>query len=43
MTIHKAGSGPLNANGVPLPPSEAQILKNGLQSLPDIDVCLLSL
>jgi hypothetical protein len=37
MTIHK--SGPLNANGVPLPTAEAQVLKNGLpSSLPDIDV-----
>ena len=37
MTIHK--SGPLNANGVPIPAAEAQVLKNGLpSSLPDIDV-----
>lgn len=42
MTIHSAG--PLNANGVPLPPPEAQVLKNGLPStLPDIDVCPVSL
>lgn len=38
MTVHKAGSDPLNANGVPLPPAEAQVLKNGLPStLHDID------
>ena len=43
MTIHNGGSGPLNANGVPLPPPEAQVLKNGLPSLPDIDVCPVSL
>lgn len=44
MTVHKAGSGSLNANGVPLPPTEAQVLKNGLPStLPDIDVCPVSL
>lgn len=42
MTIHTAS--PLNANGVPLPPPEAQVLKNGLPStLPDIDVCPVSL
>ncbi|KAI0288885.1 branched-chain amino acid aminotransferase II [Russula brevipes] len=36
MTIQK--SGPLNANGVPLPVVEAQALKNGLPStLPDLD------
>jgi len=30
----------LNANGVPLPAADAQVLKNGLSStLPDIDVC----
>ena len=37
MTVQK--SGPFNANGVPLPATEAQVLKNGLPStLPDIDV-----
>ncbi len=37
MTVQK--SDPLNANGVPLPAAEAQVLKNGLPStLPDIDV-----
>jgi len=37
MTVQK--SDPLNANGVPLPAAEAQVLKNGLLStLPDIDV-----
>ncbi|KAI0264978.1 branched-chain amino acid aminotransferase II [Gloeopeniophorella convolvens] len=36
MTVEK--SGPLNANGIPLPASEVQVLKNGLPStLPDID------
>jgi hypothetical protein len=37
MTVQK--SDPLNANGVPLPAAEVQVLKNGLPStLPDIDV-----
>ena len=37
MTIPKPD--PLNANGTPLPATEAQVLKNGLPStLPDIDV-----
>ena len=41
MTVYK---GPLNANGVPLPPTEAQVLKNGLPStLSEIDVCTFSL
>ncbi|KAI0247839.1 branched-chain amino acid aminotransferase II [Lactifluus subvellereus] len=36
MTIEK--SGPLNANGIPLPATEVQVLKNGLSpTLPDID------
>ncbi len=44
MTVQRAGAGPLNANGVPLPPPEAQVLKNGLPSaLPDINVCPVSL
>jgi len=37
MTIPKPD--PLNANGIPLPAAEAQVLKNGLPStFPDIDV-----
>ena len=37
MTVQK--SDPLNANGVPLPAAEAQVLKNGTPStLSDIDV-----
>lgn len=37
MTVQK--SDPLNANGVPLPAAEVEVLKNGLPStLPDIDV-----
>jgi hypothetical protein len=41
MTIQNIQkSGPLNANGVPLPLVEAQALKNGLPpTLLDLDVC----
>jgi hypothetical protein len=39
MTVIQQST-PLNANGVPLSETEAQVLKNGLPSkLPDIDVC----
>jgi hypothetical protein len=42
MTIENTG--PLNANGVPLPAIEAQLLKSGIPStLRDIDVASISL